>query len=147
MMKIVLIYLALIFYVSGCATTLPNSSRLYGEFSRYESTASEDNIFEVAEMFFSTSLLGKDYRSNPDAAGQLLFKNYMAVTQSHYEKVIQGDGCLTINGYDEDNAPLIFSLKYIPNEGHWLIDGIHVVYIENTNDFASSAKCPSEYAN
>ncbi len=147
MMKKILIYLALIFYVSGCVTTHPNSSRLYEDFSRYESTANKDNILEVAEMFFSTSILGKDYRNNSDAAGQLLFKNYMTATQSHYEKVSQDEGCLTINGYDEDNTPLIISLKYIPNEGHWLIDSIHVVYIENAKDFANNAKCPSEYIN
>lgn len=146
-MKKVLIYLALIFFVSGCATTHPNSSSLYEAFSRYESTANKNNILEVAEMFFSTSLLGKDYRNNPGAAGQLLFKNYMTTAQSHYENANQSGGCLTINGYDEDKTPLIFSLKYIPNEGHWLIDSIHVVYIENENDFARSAKCPSEYVN
>jgi len=120
---------------------------LYQVFSRYENTASKDNIIEVANMFFSPALLGKDYESNPDVVNQLLFKNYMVNTRSHYERINGQEGCLTINGYDEENSPLIFSLKYISNNSHWLIDKIHVVFVENEKGFANSAKCPSEYPN
>ncbi len=71
----------------------------------------------------------------------------MFTTADHYEEIQSPNGCLTINGYDEENAPLIFSLKYISNEGGWLIDKIHIVFIENKNDFSKEAKCPDSYIN
>lgn len=130
---------------AGCATVRDPSSVLYQQYAQYENTTSKDNIIEVARYFFSPSLLGGDYQTNPDAINQLLFKHYMVTKDSHHEKVNGHDGCLTINGYDEEDTPLILSLKYISSDNHWLIDKIHVVYIDNAKEFASSAKCPTEY--
>ena len=146
-MKNVLFCLILALFIASCAT-LPNPpSVLYQEFSQYENSTNRDNIIEVASNFFSPSLLGKNYQANPDALSQLLFKNYMASTESHFEKIDEQEGCLTINGYDEENYPLIFSLKYISHNNHWLIDKIHVVFVENKIDFSDRAKCPSDYPN
>src|SRR5690554_1318680 len=120
---------------------------MYQEFSPHENTASRDSTAERASNFFNPSLLGKNYQVLSDALSQLLFKNYMASTESHFEKIDEQEGCLTINGYDEENYPLIFSLKYISNNNHWLIDKIHVVFVENKIDFSDRAKCPSDYPN
>lgn len=146
-MKNVLIGLVLALFMTSCATVHNSSSVLYQEFSQYENVANKNNIIEVASNFFSHSLLGRDYQSNPDAASQLLFKSYMVNIDSHYEKMNEQEGCLTVNGYDEENSPLIFSLKYISSNGRWLIDKIHVLFVDNKKDFANSAKCPSEYPN
>jgi len=143
-MKKIIFSLTLSLLIMSCSN-VHNSSELYREYSRYNKSASKSNIIEVASNFFSPNLLGTNYRSNPDAVSQLLFKNYMANVGNHHEKKNVHDGCLTINGYDEENAPLIFSLKYISLDGRWLIDNIHVVFVENENEFSSSAKCPSEY--
>lgn len=145
-MKSVLSSLLFALLITSCAT-VHNSSVLYREYSQYENGANKNNIIEVAHKFFSPSLLGKSYQTNPDAISQLLFKNYMVNTDSHHEKINGLEGCLTINGYDEENSPLIFSLKYISRKDHWLIDNIHIVFIESEKDFSSSAKCPSEYPN
>ncbi|HWV16940.1 MAG TPA: hypothetical protein VN030_16030 [Cellvibrio sp.] len=106
----------------------------------------KDNIVEQASNFFPQSLLGNDYQSNSDTVNQLLFKNYMTAKDSHYEKINSQDGCLVVNGYDEGGAPLIFSLKYTLINARWLIDDIHVVFIESKNDFSGSAKYPAEYS-
>jgi len=42
---------------------------------------------------------------------------------------------------------MLFSLKYIKNNGRWLIEEIHVVFIESINDFSKEAKCPESYIN
>ena len=139
--------LSLAMSITSCTTMHNSSSVLYQRFSQYDKNANKNNIIEVASNFFSPSLLGKNYQTNPDATSQLLFKNYMVHTDSHYEEINGKKGCLTINGYDEENSPLILSLKYISSNGHWLIDKIHVVFVENEKGFANSAKCPSEYPN
>ncbi len=132
--------------ISGCTTTTNNNSVLQNEYSQYREYANRDNIIEVADDYFTPSLLGDTYKNDPDAARQLLFKDYMASTNSYYEKKTTGAGCLTVNGYDEDNLPLVFSIRYISNDDRWLIDEIHVVFVENEKDFSGSAKCPSEYS-
>lgn len=134
-----------VLFIAACATTHNGSSVLFQEYSKYKESTSIDNINEVADKYFSQSLLGEGYLTNPDATNQLLFKNYMTTIDGYYEKVNSLDGCLTINGHDEENAPLIFSLKYILNDGRWLINEIHVVFIESADDFRKDAKCPSEY--
>ena len=146
-MKNVLLFLILALFITSCATLHNSSSVLYQKYLQYESTANKNNIIEVASNFFSPSLLGKNYRSNPDAVSQLLFKNYMVNTDSYFEKISEQEGCLTINGYDEDNFPLIFSLKYALSNGNWLIDNIHVVFVESKSDFSNDVKCPSDYPN
>ncbi len=145
-MRNILLGLVFSLFVSGCAS-IDNASSvvLYQEYSQYERGTNRGNIIEVGSRFFTQSLLGKDYQTNPDATNQLLFKNYMVSTDSHHEKINEQEGCLTINGYDEDRSPLIFNLKYISINGRWLIDKIHVVFVENSKDFVYSAKCPDEY--
>jgi len=143
-MKSVLSSLFFALLITSCAT-VHNSYVLYRAYSQYENGANKNNIIEVASNFFSPSLLGKNYQANPNATSQLLFKNYMVSTDSHHEKNNELEGCLTINGYDEEKFPLIFSLKYISSKGNWLIDNIHVVFVESEKDFSISAKCPSEY--
>lgn len=138
-------YLIYTLSMTGCAAIHSTSSVLYEEFVQYKNGANKNNIIEVADHFFSSSLLGKNYRNNPDAATQLLFKNYMVNTYSHHEKQNDRGGCLTINGYDEDGSPLTFSLKYVSGDERWLIDKIHVVFVEDEKGFTNIAKCPDEY--
>lgn len=146
-MKNKIFCLILSLFITSCAILSNSQSVLYKEYTKYENGANRNNIIEVAINFFSPSLLGNNYQDNPDAASQLLFKNYMLNTDSHFEKINNQEGCLTINGYDEENSPLIFSLKYVSNNNQWLIDEIHVVFVENESDFSSSARCPSDYPN
>jgi hypothetical protein len=139
-------YLFLIFLtlsITNCTTMQNSTSVLYDKYYQYDRIASKSNIIEVAEDFFSPSLLGKNYQTNQETINQLLFKNYMVVEDSHHEQINEQKGCLTINGYDEENTPLIFSLKYILKNSRWLIDRIHVVFIDDVSDFVNSAKCPS----
>lgn len=146
-MKNTLISFLTILFIASCASTYRDPPVLFQTYYQYKESTNENNIKEVAKIYFSQSLLGKNYLTNPDATSQLLFKDYMITTANHYEQINYQNGCLTINGYDEEKSPLIFSLKYILNNGHWLIDKIHVVFIESKNDFSKDAKCPESYIN
>jgi len=144
--NILLSFIAALF-IASCATTNNSSSVLFQAYSQYKESANKNNISEVATKHFSQSLLGKNHLTSSDAPSQLLFNSYMVSIDSYYEKTNVLDGCLSVNGYDEENAPLIFSLKYTLSNGRWLISEIHVVFIESDNDFSKNAKCPSEYIN
>jgi len=136
-----------ILFLAGCVSTLRTQPVLFQTYSQYKESTNKNNIKVVAKDYFSQSLLGEKYLANPDSTKQLLFKNYMVTIANHFERVNIKYGCLSINGYDEENAPLIFSLKYMLTNGQWLIDKIHVVFIENKKDFSTNAKCPESYGN
>ncbi len=139
-------FFSILFLVS-CTTTNKSPYTLFKSYILYSESANENNIKDVAKVYFTQSFLGDDYVTNPDASSQLLFKNHMNSVDKHYEKINHKNGCLTINGYDKEKVPLIFSLKYRENNGHWLIDQIHVVFIESINNFSKEAKCPESYIN
>lgn len=130
--------------VVACAT-VEDSDKLYGAYSDYVSVADRDNIIEVADDFFSRNLLGEGYQSNPDAADQLLFKNFMSNTHSHYESIENDVGCLIINGTTAEKEPVVFSLKYSAGFAGWLIDGIHIGFVEAASDYPQTATCPADH--
>ncbi|MCW8933443.1 MAG: hypothetical protein OQK98_01845 [Gammaproteobacteria bacterium] len=146
MKKTILGFISILFLISCAVGTQPLHA-LYHSYTLYNESLNENNINDDAKLYFTQSLLGDDYATNPDASSQLLFKNYMHSVVNHFEEINNNNGCLTINGYGKDKAPVIFSLKYKKNMGNWLIDKIHVVFIENIKDFSKKAKCPEAFEN
>ncbi|QTS88861.1 hypothetical protein JLK41_12225 [Ectopseudomonas khazarica] len=128
--------------IVGCVTEQRSNTPIYKAFSTYNEVASNNNVLDVAHQFFSPSLLGENYKTNPDARQQLLFKDYMRRVDSHYEFSTQNEGCLSINGYDKESAPVVFKLKYVASDDRWLIDKINVAFAESTADFSNTAECP-----
>ena len=130
--------------VIGCASVQePNT--LFEAYSDYFSVTDRNNIISIADEFFSPELLGEHYKSDPDAAGQLLFKSYMHDVHSHFERIEDNAGCLVVNGYTPEQEPVVFSLKYSPGASGWLIDGIHVSFVDSSSDYPQSAVCPADY--
>lgn len=129
----------------GCATTQPTSAKLFAAYSEYKVSTDEKNITQLATRYFAPSLLGEKHADDPDAPPQLLFKNYMAREDSHFERSNRTEGCLTINGFDQDNEPVIISLKYVADRERWLIGEIHVLLVENPGHFSKTARCPDEF--
>ena len=143
-MRAVFLSCLLLPLIVGCAS-VKGSKTLYGAYSDYVSIADRNNIIDVADDFFSRNLLGEGYRSNPDAANQLLFKNYMSNTHSHFESIENDVGCLIVNGTTAEGEPVVFSLKYSAGSTGWLIDGIHVGFVETVSAYPKIASCPADY--
>ena len=131
----------------SCAVGNKPQHTLFHSYTQYSESTNENNIKNDAKKYFAQSLLGDDYTTNPDAPSQLLFKNYMHSVVNHHEEIKNNNGCLTINGYDKEKMPVTFSLKYKKNNGNWLIDKIHVVFIENPKDFSDIVQCPEAFEN
>jgi ABC-type transport system involved in multi-copper enzyme maturation permease subunit len=144
MKKLILGFFVAVF-VFGCAATNNNESKLFNSYSEYKNLTNKNNISQVATQYFSKTLLRGNYQTNPDAASQLLFHDYMLTIDSHIEKTDGLNGCMIINGFDEEQTPIIFSLEYIMNNKKWLISEIHVVFVASFNDFKKEVKCPGEF--
>ncbi|GAA6170658.1 hypothetical protein NBRC116592_03280 [Colwellia sp. KU-HH00111] len=132
--------------LGSCATHEQGKS-LYSTFLDYESNTSKSNIIQSSPSFFSKNLLNQLNLNSLEVAEQLLFKGYMAKKINNFEMILGTSGCLTINGFDSENMPISFNLKYIKSEQRWLIDEINVFFASDEADFSQTAKCPSEYNN
>ena len=130
--------------IAGCSSKTKNKSslsELYEAYLQYKNTINKNNIVELASDFFSKNML---HSTTPNAFDELLFKKYISTKDSHFERISLHESCLTINGFDEENEPVVISLKYTSNKG-WLIDEVHITYFDSKSDFAKSAKCPSDF--
>lgn len=143
-MKHLLTLLAAVLFMAGCASTNDSPPVLFQAYSQYKTATNDENIKELADQYFTRSLLGENHRTNPDATRQLLFKNYMVSEDSHFERSDSQEGCLTINGYDKDKEPVIIRLRYVSDLERWLIDEIHIDLVESRDDFSKEAGCPKE---
>lgn len=52
------------------------------------------------------------------------------------------EGCLTINGLDDQERPKSLSLYYIKEDGKWVFDSIMVAGHQTVNDYYNQAMCP-----
>jgi len=148
MIKNIILVLFSVLILSGCSSTSKSSlTKLYPVYLKYEKTTNEKNIVKLADNFFSSRMLKEleEAGSIADSKDLLLFKNYIINKDSHYEKINAHVGCLSINGLDEENSPVILSLKYTLMNDSWLIDEIHILYFDSKEEFTKSAKCPNDF--
>ncbi|WDE00907.1 hypothetical protein [Thalassomonas actiniarum] len=146
MRPIQVIFIVLLLFVTSCATKNIDSS-LYEHFSNYALAVNNNNILAKSTHFFSERLLNQansDSKNHSEVAEQLLYKQYMLRQFNNFEIIKDNTGCLTVNGYDNENLPLSFNLKYIQNKSNGLIDGINISFVNSASEFSTSAKCPDE---
>jgi len=125
----------------GCGTT-KQDTLLYSTFLDYKESTNTANIAEISSDFFSENLLNNEDLSKPGLVEQLLFKTYMIKYVNSLEVRMETSGCLVINGFDSDNMPISFKLKYIESEPRWKIDEINVYFVNSVSEFSKVAKCP-----
>ncbi len=138
--------LAAVFSV-GCAATDAKKDVLHIKYSEYRADVNRENVKTLAPVFFSSNLLKGVDLGDSGTLNQLLFPNYMHTQASHFELVIATRGCLTVNGYDQENMPMTFNIEYRQAGGSWLIEEVDVLLVDHESEFSLVARCPSEYAN
>lgn len=143
-MKFIVILLTILIY--SC-TSNGNSESLQSKYSHYEKNIDESNLFQLRSVFFSRGLLSDLNVNDLEVSEQLLFKSYMSKQLESFETIKGSIGCLTINGLDNDEAPISFNIKYINENENWVIDEIGVLFVDTPAEFSKLAKCPGEYQN
>ncbi len=136
--------LLLLILLTGCSTLEHSAEPLYKQYSQYKKTTNRENILLVAPNYFSENILENDYATQPYITDFLLFKDSMEKEKSYHEKINGNKGCLTINGYNDKQELVIFSLEYVRSTENWLINFIATIYDEK--EPAKTAFCPNEYA-
>lgn len=65
----------------------------------------------------------------------------MAKPLQHKGLVNGNTGCLAVVGQDNEQQPLQFNLSYSAKNDNWLIDQIHVVFLEQVSELQSITNC------
>ena len=123
------------------------SSSLYSKYTMYSAEANKDNIRKLYPKYFSANVVGSESTDDPEVIEQLLFKDYMKKNFNNLEMIAGNKGCLTVNGFDAENQPISFNLEYVFYNNEWLINDIHVLFLDDSSKFQSIARCPGYYLN
>mgnify|MGYP000400938159 CR=1 FL=1 len=133
-----LVSAAAILALIGCAATKPVS--LYQTYSDYSQQMNSENVQQLAPTYFSSNLLPKSF-ADASVTQQLLFKNMMAKPLQHNELVTGNTGCLAVVGQDNEQQPLQFNLAYRAQNDSWLIDKVHVAFLEQFTELPAITNC------
>jgi hypothetical protein len=76
----------------------------------------------------------------------LMLGGHMHQERSHYEKVGEARGCLTVNGYSKRNDPTALFVEYRRIGDAWLIGSLRLYYQDKAefSGFFDKALCPDE---
>lgn len=122
----------------GCAATKPVS--LYQTYTDYSNQMNAENVEQLAPVYFSSNLLPQSF-NDASVTQQLLFKNMMAEPLQHQELIIGNSGCVAVVGQDKEQQPLQFNLAYRAENDSWLIDQVHVVFLEQLTELQPITNC------
>ncbi|MBZ9612626.1 hypothetical protein [Rheinheimera maricola] len=133
-----LVSAAALLVLLGCTATKPVS--LYQTYTDYSNQMNAENVEQLAPAYFSSNLLPQSF-SDTSVTQQLLFKNMMAKPSQHQELVTGNIGCLAVLGRDNEQQPLQFNLAYRVENDSWLIDQVHVVFLEQSIELQPITNC------
>ena len=122
----------------GCSAIKPVS--LYQTYTDYSQQMNSDNVSKLAAAYFSPQLLPESF-ADASLTQQLLFKNMMVRPLQHKELVTGNTGCLAVVGQDNEQQPLQFNLAYSAKDDSWLIDQVHVVFLEQFTELQAITNC------
>jgi len=141
MKHLIIIIFALV--LLSCAVT----DEKVGLFERYNSYKSEI-IKQKSNLILP--MLSENRRNQIKSLGEKefpilsSFPNILHKNVNHYTKIKNKIGCLTINGYGENNSPIVLSIKYLYENNEWLVDFVEIYYADLAKEFQTKGICPSE---
>lgn len=132
--------------LAGCGTLEERSPALYKTFERYHAaTGAGSVVVRRAEFFTPAALKEIDIDSKSDVM-ELSIGSYLRKERSHYEKVADGRGCLTVNGYQQNGDPVSLFVEYKSVKGEWLMNftNVHLPQPDRFKGFFEKPLCPDE---
>ncbi|MEP4546666.1 MAG: hypothetical protein ABJ000_10850 [Saccharospirillum sp.] len=139
-----------VFFLSACTTSSEAETHrdsLYETFQEFRSLVVEDYTL-ATEAMISDEYVARTRQAQENMPQELrspYFENLAKKIQtehSHFEKMGTSEGCLTINGLDDQKRPKSLSLYYIKENGKWVFDSIMVAGHQTVNDYYNQAMCP-----
>ncbi|WP_087024876.1 hypothetical protein [Thaumasiovibrio subtropicus] len=144
-MKILVLTLILFPMLSFANPHSDSKVSLLKEYARYITTLNVNNVTDMGPSFLSEDALKETDFSNDFEISGLLFHREIQKTVSVFERIEyeKGYGCLTVNGFVDQNKPISMFFQYTQLDSP-KINEIRLEYLEESVAHPHYAKCPHE---
>ncbi len=151
--------LAGLLMLSGCgwmASDAPPSDKPSGEslaqaegdlFRLYvalSAAVDNDSIVQRRADFFTERYLQTVDPGDESSLYRLKLTQYVDRIDSYHQQRDDRSGCLTLNGYEASNEPVVLAVRYAKQADRWLVDDVHLGFAGSTLDFVDQPVCPDE---
>ena len=140
--KYIVVFILLL--LSSCAQQEIRNVDLHAKYSQLSTAVKNKSVVEQRTQYFSTKYLKEVNPSDVQSLDLLTLTNYIDKEASHYQKIKDAQGCLTINGFEQAGDPVSLFIEYKNENNNWLVNYIYVNLVENKKDFMEKAMCPDE---
>jgi len=132
------------FIVLSCAT-MSEEVDLYEYYNNYVRYIKTNNTL-FAETMLSKQLREKIKLSDKDDFPILSgFPGVLSEVKNHYQSFESNKGCLSINGYDENSAPVSLYIEYSNENNQWLVAYVEIFYPDTAKEFKNFGVCPTQF--
>ena len=138
----ILLFLMIFTSGNGIAKSIDNID-LYVSYSALAESAIDHKILVEKEKYFSNQYLIEVAEDDKNTLFLLKITNYMKKVSSHFQRIENERGCLTVNGIGEDGEPISLFLEYKKERSLWLVNYIHISMLESPSEYVLLAKCPN----
>ncbi len=128
MKHIFILTLALV--LVSCTAT-KESKVLFDNYNTYVSEAKKNKSKFILPMLSSNRVNQINSLGETQFPVLSEFPNILYKIAGHYQKLEGNIGCLTINGYGENDKPIILSIKYLYENKKWGLDFIEIHYADS----------------
>jgi len=142
MFRIIIILASLI--TTGCAIKEQKQINLYENYLTIDEAVKKSQIAKYRGNYFTSSYLTEVNLNDKKSLYLLNLSSYMGKVKSHFQKIKNNTGCLTVNGIEDSGEPLTFYLEFKNINNIWLVNYFQIQFMGNDNRFPHKAVCPNE---
>ncbi len=102
------------------------------------------NIVQRRADFFTERYLQAVDPGDEKSLYLLKLTQYVDRIDSYHQQRDDRSGCLTLNGYEASNEPVVLAVRYAKPVDRWLVDDVHLGFAGSTLDFVDQPVCPDE---
>jgi len=128
----------------GCTVKPVVGNDFFTLFTEINKLVEEEKIVNKKEIYFTKNYLSEVNINDKNSLFLLSIPGHIKSISSHYEKVFNSLGCMSINGSDEEGGPISLDIEFIEEQGKWRINYMYLDFINTKNDYRKEAKCPKK---
>lgn len=144
-MRVISLFLALIsLLVNGCAELGNDSTNLHNIFVQQVNAEKNQIILQSREQFFTQEFLKNVNPEDSKSLSLLTLTEVLNHEVSYFQSINHDRGCLSINGLQADQTPVVFHLEYRKENRLWRVNYMLLHFPESEKDYVSTPQCPDQ---
>lgn len=142
-----LLIVSLFGVLTSCANTVENKVSPYQQYKLFLTSLKVKNYDDALHML-SPYNQTRFHKGKADESFNEFFPFFSSVDSvvlkevRYYEKNSGEKSCLTISGYNKEEAPTTLNFELLNVDGYWKLHYVHMAYHETESEFPDKATCP-----